>query len=192
MREGGEFKEMTKEEFQARLGWFFDQWVQQAGVIDYALRAPVVRKEQVAGRSRWVVTAQLVRVGRYRHPMPVGVRTAAGWTVVRADPLKDALAGHRQGTDAWLEGRLRVKWPERQTAAVEQQNVQPAVLERERQPHCHIALAAGGWPHDEDGGWLAGQNVLLRVSRMASTAARLPALDASSAPSVRFAGTAIA
>jgi hypothetical protein len=36
------------------------------------------------------VTAQLVRVGRYRHPMPVGVRTAAGWTIVRADPLKDS------------------------------------------------------------------------------------------------------
>ncbi len=75
---------------EQKLGWFFDQWVQQAGVIDYALRAPVVRQEQVAGRSRWVVTAQLVRVGRYRHPMPVGVRTAAGWTIVRADPLKDA------------------------------------------------------------------------------------------------------
>jgi hypothetical protein len=75
---------------EQKLGWFFDQWVQQAGVIDYALRAPVVRKEQVAGRFRWVVTAQLVRVGRYRHPMPVGVRTAAGWTIVRADPLKDS------------------------------------------------------------------------------------------------------
>ncbi len=75
---------------EQKLGWFFDQWVQQVGGIDYALRAPVVRKEQVAGRSRWVVTAQLVRVGRYRHPMPVGVRTAAGWTIVRADPLKDS------------------------------------------------------------------------------------------------------
>lgn len=74
---------------EQKLGWFFDQWVQQAGIIDYALRAPVVRKEQVGGRSRWLVTAQLARVGRYRHPMPVGVRTAAGWTVVRADPLKD-------------------------------------------------------------------------------------------------------
>lgn len=75
---------------EQKLGWFFDQWVQQAGVIDYALRAPVVRKEQVAGRSRWVVTAQLVRVGRYRHPMPIGVRTAAGWTIVRADALQDS------------------------------------------------------------------------------------------------------
>lgn len=74
---------------ERKLGWFFDQWVQQSGITDYALRAPVVRKEQVAGRFRWVVTAQLARVGKYRHPMPVGVRTATGWTVVRADPLKD-------------------------------------------------------------------------------------------------------
>ena len=72
------------------LGWFFDQWVQQAGIIDYALRAPVVRREQAGGRTHWVVTAQLARVGRYRHPMPVGVRIAAGWTVVRGDPLRDS------------------------------------------------------------------------------------------------------
>ena len=73
-----------------KLGWFFDQWLQQSGIIDYALRAPVVRKEQLGGRSQWVVTAQLVKVGGYRHAMPVGVRTAAGWTVVRGNPLSDS------------------------------------------------------------------------------------------------------
>ncbi len=70
------------------LGWFFDQWVDQVGVIDYALRAPVVR-QQAGATGRWVVTVQLSRVGTYRHPMPVGVRTATGWTVVRGDPQAD-------------------------------------------------------------------------------------------------------
>ena len=67
------------------LGWFFDQWVNAVGTIDYALRAPTVRRDGAG----WVVTVQLQRTGSYRHPMPVGVRTAAGWTVVRGDPLKD-------------------------------------------------------------------------------------------------------
>jgi hypothetical protein len=74
----------------ASLAWFFDQWVTAVGAIDYALRAPRVRREAgPGGRATWVVTATLVRVGAYRHPMPVGVRTAAGWTVVRGDPARD-------------------------------------------------------------------------------------------------------
>jgi aminopeptidase N len=71
------------------LGWFFTQWVQEVGVVDYALRAPVVRTEQVGGRTQWIVTASLTRAGRYRHPMPVGVRTRDGWTIWRANPLLD-------------------------------------------------------------------------------------------------------
>ena len=67
------------------LGWFFDQWVQTAGSVDYALRRPVVRREGAA----YVVTVLLSREGAYRHPMPVGVRTASGWTVVRGDALMD-------------------------------------------------------------------------------------------------------
>ncbi len=68
-----------------RLGWFFDQWVDRVGAIDYALRAPVVRRDG----DGWTVTVRLERVGEYRHPMPVGVRTARGWTVVRSDPARD-------------------------------------------------------------------------------------------------------
>ena len=69
------------------LGWFFDQWVGGSGVIDYTLRTPVVRRDG----AEWVVTVQLARVvGGYRHPMPVGVRTLAGWTIVRGDAAKDA------------------------------------------------------------------------------------------------------
>jgi hypothetical protein len=60
------------------------------GSIDYALRAPRVRRELGPdGAPAWVVTATLVREGGYRHPMPVGVRTRSGWTVVRADPAQD-------------------------------------------------------------------------------------------------------
>jgi aminopeptidase N len=67
------------------LGWFFEQWVHRAGNVDYALRD--VRSER-SGRG-WVTRATLVRTGDYRHPMPVGVRTSAGWTVVRGDALRD-------------------------------------------------------------------------------------------------------
>ena len=68
------------------LDWFFDQWVSQSGNIDYALRTPTVTKVG----TQWVVRVQLTRsAGSYRHPMPVAVRTSFGWTVVRADALKD-------------------------------------------------------------------------------------------------------
>jgi hypothetical protein len=56
------------------------------GYVDYALRG--VATAPAAGG--FVTTASLVRAGAYRHPMPVGVRTASGWTVVRGDPRQDA------------------------------------------------------------------------------------------------------
>jgi hypothetical protein len=68
------------------LGWFFDQWVNSVGVVDYALRKPTVRKEG----DGYVVTVQLSREGTYRHPMPVGVRTASGWTLARGNTLQDS------------------------------------------------------------------------------------------------------
>ncbi len=68
------------------LGWFFDQWVNRVGTIDYALRGAVVSRDG----EGWVVTATLSRsAGAYRHPMPIGVRTTAGWTVVRASSALD-------------------------------------------------------------------------------------------------------
>lgn len=66
--------------------WFFDQWVDRVGVVEYTLSAP--RFEPAGGGWRTEVT--LERRGAYRHPMPVGVRTAAGWTVVRGTPHADA------------------------------------------------------------------------------------------------------
>jgi hypothetical protein len=67
------------------LGWFFDQWVDSVGVVDYALRDVSVERSSAGYDLR----VTLVRNGAYRHPMPVGVRTAAGWTVVRGDPARD-------------------------------------------------------------------------------------------------------
>ena len=69
------------------LGWLFDQWVRGAGYVDYAVRDVATRP--AAGGDGFVTTLTLARTGPYRHPMPVGVRTAAGWTVVRGDPRRD-------------------------------------------------------------------------------------------------------
>ncbi|GAC1651396.1 MAG: M1 family metallopeptidase [Gemmatimonadaceae bacterium] len=65
------------------LGWFFDQWLRQTGLIDYAIGAVDVH----ADGETWLTRARVIKIGEYRHPMPVGARTVAGWTVVRADPL---------------------------------------------------------------------------------------------------------
>lgn len=67
------------------LGWFFDQWVNSVGVVDYALRKPVVARQG----DGYTVTVQLVRIGAFRHPMPVGVRTESGWTLARGDAMQD-------------------------------------------------------------------------------------------------------
>jgi hypothetical protein len=53
--------------------------------VDYALRDVTVRP---AGGG-WQVQGTLARAGAYRHPMTVGVRTAAGWTLVQGDPARD-------------------------------------------------------------------------------------------------------
>ena len=70
----------------APLGWFFDQWLGTAGEVRYELKEVSVVQRKPA---EWVTSARLVRIGAYRHPMPVGVRTATGWTFVRGDPMKD-------------------------------------------------------------------------------------------------------
>lgn len=67
------------------LNWFFDQWVNETGNIDYVLRSPSVTRTPEGYRT----IVRLERIGRYRHPMPVGVRTPAGWTVVRGNAAAD-------------------------------------------------------------------------------------------------------
>ena len=70
----------------APLGWFFDQWLDTAGEVRYALKDVAITQRKP---NEWVTTARLTRIGAYRHPMPVGVRTATGWTFARGDPMKD-------------------------------------------------------------------------------------------------------
>ena len=109
------------------LGWFFGQWIDSAGVVDYRLSEARVSPSTVDGRAMWTVTVQLQRLGVYRHPMPVGVRTAAGWTIVRADPAMDRQTltvtvserpdavwldpfGHVESSTAW-QSRLAIPTP---------------------------------------------------------------------------------
>ena len=78
------------------LGWFFEQWVHRTGLVDYGLAdVRTVRDDE-----GWVTRARVVRRGEYRHGMPVGARTAAGWTIARADPMRD---------DQWVEIRTAGK-----------------------------------------------------------------------------------
>lgn len=67
------------------LGWFFAQWVHHTGLVDYALSGVETRREE----KDWVTRAHLARVGEFRHPMPVGAKTASGWTIVRGDAKLD-------------------------------------------------------------------------------------------------------
>jgi len=68
------------------LGWFFNEWVYQTGVLDYALGD--VRSTQRPD-GQWSTKADIVRRGEYRHPMPVGARVGSNWTIVHGDPLQD-------------------------------------------------------------------------------------------------------
>lgn len=77
---------------KAPLDWFFSQWIDSIGTIDYVLESPQVTafgSSGPTGRGGWEVSVPLQRRGVYRHPMPVGVRTASGWTVLRAEALAD-------------------------------------------------------------------------------------------------------
>ncbi len=69
------------------LDWFFDQWVHNTGLVDYALDGVDVRPDPDG--AGWETTATVERRGAYRHPMPVGVRTSDGWTVERAQVQPD-------------------------------------------------------------------------------------------------------
>ncbi len=85
------------------LDWFFEQWVERVGVVDYELRDPTV--EQTG--AGWRTSVTLIRSGDYRHPMPVGVRTSEGWSVVRGDALKDEMTitftTRTRPTMVWLD-----------------------------------------------------------------------------------------
>ncbi|MCO4099656.1 MAG: M1 family metallopeptidase [Gemmatimonas sp.] len=73
----------------ASLDWFFGQWIDQVGTIDYRLDSLTAQPDAGSTDDRYLVTVQLQRMGVYRHPMSVGVQTAGGWTVLRGDPARD-------------------------------------------------------------------------------------------------------
>ncbi|HEY0969970.1 MAG TPA: M1 family aminopeptidase, partial [Gemmatimonadales bacterium] len=70
------------------LGWFFEQWIHETGVVDYALRDVDVSRDG----DEWVTTARIERMADYRHPMPLGVRVDTGWVIARGDPMLDEQA----------------------------------------------------------------------------------------------------
>jgi hypothetical protein len=67
------------------LGWFFDEWVHGTGLMDYAIGPYSFVNEG----AQWRSTVRVERRGELRHPMAVGVLTASGWTIARADPYLD-------------------------------------------------------------------------------------------------------
>lgn len=67
------------------LGWFFDQWIRGTGLMDYAIGHVEVHTDG----SKYETIARVVRRGELRHPIPVGVHTASGWTFERIVPLAD-------------------------------------------------------------------------------------------------------
>ena len=85
------------------LGWFFEQWVRGTGVLDYALTG--ARSEMRANQT-WKTYATIERRGEYRHPMPVGVRTASGWTIARGDAMRDVQTVEIETASQPLEVRL--------------------------------------------------------------------------------------
>ena len=84
------------------LGWFFEQWVHHTGLVDYSL-ADVQAKQDGGG---WLTRATLVKRGDYRHPMPVGVRTSAGWTLGRSATAGDEQTVEIRTAERPLEVRL--------------------------------------------------------------------------------------
>ena len=90
------------------LGWFFEQWVHRTGLIDYALREVDIARDG----QQWVTRARVERIGSYRHPMPVGVRTSAGWTIERTNAAQDEQTVEIRTSAEPLEVRLD---PERST-----------------------------------------------------------------------------
>lgn len=67
--------------------------------------------------------------------MHVGIRrsTPLGDAVPRAEALEDALAGRRQRADTRFEGRLGIEGLDRQRAAIEQEDLQATVAQRQGQ-----------------------------------------------------------
>ncbi len=118
------------------LSWFFSQWVHRTGLIDYALRDARSHREG----DEWVTRARIVRVGEYRHPMPVGALTSGGWVSARGSAALD---------DQWVEIRTRERPravrldPLRLTVDWDRRN---DVLPRSRGDSMQVARTVFDWP----------------------------------------------
>ena len=85
------------------LGWFFEQWVHRTGVMDYRLAKVRTRREG----EQWITEATVKRTGDYAHPMNVGVRTSAGWSIGRMtqEPFREEVVTIRTSQEP-IEVRL--------------------------------------------------------------------------------------
>ncbi len=63
------------------LGWFFNQWVHQTGLLDYALGGYSVTRD---ASGKYITNVEVDKRGQYAHPMPVGIHTSKGWNIARA------------------------------------------------------------------------------------------------------------
>jgi hypothetical protein len=141
------------------LGWFFDEWVHHVGLTDYALRDARIERRPTGG---WLTRAAVERRGDYLHPMPVGVRTASGWTFGRGDAQAQRQVVEIVTTDQPLEVRLD---PQRTTVDWDWRNnvVANRIVGRSRfvfdwpfldqsdREHSIVALTPIGWYSDPGG-----------------------------------------
>ncbi len=128
--------------FQARAGQQADLAVVQAleqGVLYHAVLDDMPQRLGMhAGRSEMDAAG----AGAIPHAhLAVGAGPSGGDAVPGAQALQDALAGHGQGTDPWLERRLCDEGRHAERAAIDDQDVQPTVLQRQGQRTAHHAGA---------------------------------------------------
>ena len=156
-------------------GWFFDEWIHHTGLMDYA--AGNARVTSVGGR--WDTAVPVVRRGELRHPMPVGVRTASGWTIERADPLQDRQTVHVITAEAPQRiqldpDHLTWDWDRRNDAPSSQLLTIPdpratfnwPYLDQSDRSHTVIAFSPAGWygnPQGVVGGVRAKTNYLSMI-----------------------------
>ncbi|MDB4908768.1 MAG: hypothetical protein JWO05_3552 [Gemmatimonadetes bacterium] len=85
------------------LAWFFDEWLHGTGLMDYAVTSATTTQRP---DGAWVTRVGVSRLGELRHPMPVGVRSASGWVIGRADQSRDAQEVEVVTRDIPIEVRL--------------------------------------------------------------------------------------
>ena len=83
--DGRAMRASAERAYGADLGWFFDQWLRGTGLLDYGVGAATT----VRSADNFITRVRVTRLGALRHPMPVGIHTARGWTIGRSKPELD-------------------------------------------------------------------------------------------------------